>query len=552
MRAFLLLLLSLTAPLLQAEHTVTAPAWEARNTPVITIDSILLRDTVSRLYITLKQIPHTTLTLHDDWVMQDSLGGLIGRVKDIDGVDFNRIFQFDTDSIIAIEMDFPALPSSLHEFDLIGNRPSGEMRVIGVSLTRQHKASIPSLPQFRTAPTSPLPAITFKPDTALLQGRFIGYHKRLKLPEGKITLTDLFTGQPTTITVPIAADGSFAVRLPVTHPMQQKLILDGRYISFYIEPSDTLFIQVPLDELLAPYRHIGEIEQNCCHLLYRGQNAQINDELHQVRLQDVKEKEEWFNALNALSSQQYQEYEENKFQAKLQRYKEDLAHGSLSQKSYLLSILNNYYLFISHLLIYDLVNKTDSICECMFFKLKEYPFDTIRPLDNPISTTSEYYLDFISLLENKETSAPPPVWSYNEFIIALEERGISLSAEEKTVLKFVLGESDTPPNRVREIVRQLNERSKKEQILMREERLGRQREEAYRHLFGNPDDFTLQLLETRRLLKLMEFLKQPLSTTEIEGLTPSVQDPRLRHIIKNATGEKDHKGAGETVKHEAK
>ena len=120
MRAFLLLLLSLAAPLLHAERTITNPAWIARNTPVVTVDSILLRDTLCRLYITLKQLPHTTLTLHDDWVIQDSLGHTIGRVQDIDGVDFNRIFQFESDSTQLVEMDFPALPSSLEEFDLTG------------------------------------------------------------------------------------------------------------------------------------------------------------------------------------------------------------------------------------------------------------------------------------------------------------------------------------------------------------------------------------------------------------------------------------------------
>ncbi|OUN74734.1 hypothetical protein [Barnesiella sp. An55] len=532
MRAFLLLLLSLGLLSLRAESILIAPAWKARNTPVITIDSILLRDTMSRLYITLKQIPHTTLTLHDDWVIQDSLGGLIGRVKDMDGADFNRIFQFDTDSIIAIEMDFPALPSSLHEFDLIGNKISGEMRVIGVSLTRQHQASTPSLPQFRTTSSPPIPVITFEPDSALLQGVLVGYHHRLGLPDGKIVLPDLFTGLQTTITVPIAADGSFAVRLPVTHPMQQKLVLCDRYIPFYIEPADTLFIQVSLDELFAPYRYIGEIEQNCLHLIYVGRNAQTNRDLRQIRLQNIGENEAWFKALNTLSPSQYRLFEENKFKVKLQQIKATLLDEEQTKKSYFLSILNSYYLYLSHLLVYNMINKTDTACEYEFIKLKEYPFDTIRALNNPFSTASEYYLDFISLLENKEATAPPPVWSCNEFMAALEERGIALSPVEKAALKFALGENSTPPSRLREIIQQLNERSEKEQISMREERLRNRRKEVYRRLLSNPDDFTFQLLETRRLFKLLQSLRQPLSTAEIEELTPSVQDPHLKRIIK--------------------
>ena len=142
MRAFLLLLLSLGSAWLQAaEHTWIAPAWTARNTPVVTVDSILLRDTLSRLYITLKQPPHTTLTLHDDWEIQDSLGNFTVRIKDVDGVDFNRIFQFDDDSTVAVEMDFPPLPASCSEFDLIGNKPSGA----GHHLRTRHRLAARSL-----------------------------------------------------------------------------------------------------------------------------------------------------------------------------------------------------------------------------------------------------------------------------------------------------------------------------------------------------------------------------------------------------------------------
>lgn len=122
MRAFLSLFLPLLISSLHAEKIITNPNWVARNTPVVTVDSILLRDTVSRMYITLKQLPHTSLTIHDDWVVQDSMKRFSGKVRDIDGVDFNRIFQFDSDSTIHIEMDFPALPPSLTEVDI--NRKS--------------------------------------------------------------------------------------------------------------------------------------------------------------------------------------------------------------------------------------------------------------------------------------------------------------------------------------------------------------------------------------------------------------------------------------------
>lgn len=530
MRAFLLLLLSLAAPSICAERTVVEPAWQARNTPVVTVDSILLRDTVSRLYITLKQLPHTTLTLHDDWTVQDSTGRFIGKVKEIDGVDFNRIFQFENDSTVNIEMDFPALPPWLNEFDLTGNRPSGEIRIIGILLTQRREVQ-PLLSHPQSAPSPPLPAIIFAPDSALLQGRLIGYHRRLNLPDGKIALTDLFTGQQTTLPVPVADDGSFSVRIPICHPMQQRFILGDRYLSFYIEPSDTLYIQVDLDELFAPFRFIGEIEQNCSHLIYQGRNARTNYELRQVRLQNTSETEAWLKAMESLAPAQYRQSEIDKFKVKLESLKQDWQAGALSNKSYPLSVLNLYYSLLSHLIVYNDITSKDMDCEYTDYKGINTLFADFLPLNEPLSTASEYYLPFISLLENREAAAAPPAWNSTEFIEALKARGITVSPHEKEALRFALGESDTPPENVRETIERLNRKSEKEQISMREEKLRERRKRLYCNSLGNPDDFTRQLLDARRTVKLMQSLQRPLTPRELKEFSSAITTPSLRHAI---------------------
>lgn len=512
---------------------VTTPAWTARNTPIVTVDSILLRDTLCRLYITLKQLPHTTLTLHDDWVIQDSLGHTIGRVQDIDGVDFNRIFQFESDSTLSVEMDFPALPQSLEEFDLTGNRGPNEIRIIGISLSKQRTSRTiqaqTELPP--TVPSTSLPELTFQPDTAWLQGRLIGYHPRLNLCDGKIELTNLFTGQNTTIAVPLAADGSFAIAIPLYHPIQQRVIFNDRYLPFYLEPADTLYMQVPLDELFAPYRYIGEIEQNCTHLIYRGRNARINEELRRIRQGNSSETEEWFKAFNSLSPTRYQQSEIDRFQVKLQQLKHDYLAGNLSRKSYLLSILNDYYLFISHLLVYNQIKGVEDDYEYIKDRNLYTPFAVFTPLDNPLSTVSAYYHDLLTVLENQEALSPPPVWKSNEFIEALENRGITLSPSEKEALEFALGECNIPPGNVQETIERINKKSEKEQIAMREERLRQQREANYRYLFGPSDDFTYQLLDTRRVIKLIQQLHRALSPEELEEFTQSITDLRLQQVI---------------------
>lgn len=539
MRAFLLLLLSLGPAWLQAaERTLIASAWTARNTPAITVDSILLRDTLSRLYITLKQPPHTTLTLYDDWVIQDSLGSFTARVKDMDGADFNRIFQFDDDSIVSVEMDFPPLPASWNEFDLIGNKPSGEIRVIGISLNRQQPpVALPPRPAVHPSP--PLPVITFEPDTAWLQGRFIGYHRRLNLPDGKIVLTDLLTRQQTTVEVLVADDGTFAVQLPLCHPVQQRLILGDRYIPFYIEPDDTLSLQIPLDELLVPYRNIREIEQNFTHLTYQGRNAQANYELRQIRLQEAETNDGWMQAMRTLPPSLYYQAEENKLKVKLERLHSDWQTQKLASKAYPLSILNNYYLFLSHLIVYNVIKKSEAGCEYLKYRNTDTPFATIYPLNEPLSVAVEYYLPFITLLEEQANSTTPPDWTSVEFIEALKARNVDLSPEEKEALRLALDGNTAIAPQTQEIIQQLNDRCEKEQISMREEKLRQWSEESYRNRFGSPDDFTRQLLDARRIVRLWQSLHRALTIRERSEFTTTIIDPPLRLAVKRITSQPD-------------
>ena len=95
-------------------------------------------------------------------------------------------------------------------------------------------------------------------------------------------------------------------------------------------------------------------------------------------------------------------------------------------------------------------------------------FADISAMNDPLSTTSEYYLPFLMLLERWRAMTTPPNWEYPDFIKALEKRNIDLSNTEKETLKFVFGEIQTPPDNVERTIESFNKKSEKEQISMRE------------------------------------------------------------------------------------
>lgn len=82
-------------------------------------------------------------------------------------------------------------------------------------------------------------------------------------------------------------------------------------------------------------------------------------------------------------------------------------------------------------------------------------------MNDPLSTTSEYYLPFLMLLERWRAMTTPPNWEYPDFIKALEKRNIDLSNTEKETLKFVFGEIQTPPDNVERTIESFNKKSEK-------------------------------------------------------------------------------------------
>lgn len=87
------------------------------------VDSIDYRKDLTRVYGTLLGRPHTSSRL--DGVVMIIDGAPAKECTDIDGVDFNRYFQWEDEGTISIEMDFaPVKPTSKGQ--MIFSTPRGK------------------------------------------------------------------------------------------------------------------------------------------------------------------------------------------------------------------------------------------------------------------------------------------------------------------------------------------------------------------------------------------------------------------------------------------
>lgn len=70
------------------------------------IDSIDFREDLTRLYGRMIGRPHTSQKINR---MEMKVGSEAFKAEDIDGVDFERWFQWEDDGVISIEVDFKAM-----------------------------------------------------------------------------------------------------------------------------------------------------------------------------------------------------------------------------------------------------------------------------------------------------------------------------------------------------------------------------------------------------------------------------------------------------------
>lgn len=79
----------------------------ARSSMTVTVDSVDFRTDLTRVYCHVNGRPHTAQRI--DRVMLEAPGVSVAA-NDIDGVDFERYFQWEDEGVINLELDFAPLP----------------------------------------------------------------------------------------------------------------------------------------------------------------------------------------------------------------------------------------------------------------------------------------------------------------------------------------------------------------------------------------------------------------------------------------------------------
>ncbi|GGF73711.1 hypothetical protein [Wenyingzhuangia marina] len=117
----------------------------------------------------------------------------------------------------------------------------------------------------------------FKEGNATIVGYIDYYNGNQELDFTTVTtyLKNYFTNENFIKTSPIEPDGRFTIKLPLHHPIHSSLLINNKFVEFYIEPGQTLGIILNNGYLLDTRIDVKKIPE----IIYQGSLAEVNDDL---------------------------------------------------------------------------------------------------------------------------------------------------------------------------------------------------------------------------------------------------------------------------------
>ncbi|WP_455783052.1 hypothetical protein [Coprobacter fastidiosus] len=518
---------------------IRKPSFEARNTTTFNIDSIEIRDDLTRIYATCNHIPGQWMIIHSDLYIISPTDKQEWKAIEIDGTDFNRKFQVSEQGKANISIDFPALSKEIKTIDLCERSGDSPIRIININLqdasvssgkdTIQTALFHKNISQQDTVKLNNI----LKKNIAVLKGHINGYHPRLRFGNGSIYLDNVITKEQRTIPVNIDSLGNFTTTLQLYYPVQQTLFFPKGYINFYIEPGDTLLVETEMDRLTTPVRNIEDLEKQDNYVKYYGNLAQTNYELRNIRVSFHNDIQELATDILTLSPILFKEKYTREYHQQREKLKEWLKKNNISSKTAEIALLNSDYAYARMLLDYETYHTRK-------FPNQEIPqeyyqFLKTLPLNNENSLLAADYKLFINRLELSNPLLATRKISSSDLIDSFANIGVKLTPEEKELIVFSMNLknlSDTVNfKNFASRMYEFNHKYASEQILIREKLNTQKTYDIYTSQLGLNPGITLDLLYTRKFIPRLNTMKRKLTSKEFDTYTFYIGQPFLKQFM---------------------
>ncbi len=272
------------------------PSYEVKNSGIFNVSKIELSDTSTRLDIHLTFLPEWWILFEQEKIfLSDSKTGESFPIIGIEGAEFGKKLFMPLSGDSTVVLIFPALDKKIKKVDLksFSEMARGES-IFGISLDSKKNKGVKStngLPDHvnkwlerevakskKKVPVDYDSQQFFDVDTAHLVGYMKGYDTRLGFSTGIIYASNDITRKDYPIVVQVYSDGRFEASYPMSIPQHTALLINNKWVPFYLEPGCTLSMILDWDEFLIADRR-RDIRYEIQDVVFQGPLAKINEEL---------------------------------------------------------------------------------------------------------------------------------------------------------------------------------------------------------------------------------------------------------------------------------
>lgn len=423
----MLLLLLVSAFVLngQAQTVIENPYYEVKTGGIKYITKIELGKKETKVTVQTLFVPHWWIKIDDSTYIEIPETKERLYIQSVKGTEFNQETYMPESGDSTFLLTFPPISKKVKTIDF----HSTETDVIyGISLDKKHpkrqtQSEIPAaiqswmdeeLARNYREPLSLEDLHTekfFNSAQARLVGCIKGYDPRLGFETGIIYFSDEVRNESCPLVLPIQVDGRFELNLDLAHPEYLSFIINDKFISFYVEPGQTLGIALDWEEFLLADRY-RNISYNFKETEFFGPLAKTNRDLAVVgNLLPMPNPYFVYNEGMNLPPEDFAKELRNQYKTYRENWKKYLSENTLDPKVQAIKEINIDYEFASRMFEYSMRKERDEEYEGTF-PLSFYDFLQEMPFDNQLSFLSSQYSIVINRFEYMSVLSSSSAYSH--------------------------------------------------------------------------------------------------------------------------------------------
>lgn len=277
-------------------------------------------------------------------------------------------------------------------------------------------------------------------------GRLVGYIKGYDVSLGFSTaivyVKNEITNEDTPVVIQIHPDGRFKGDMPLIMPKYTYLVVDKRWVRFYIEPGQTLSMVLDWDAI----KKLDYDDLASAKIDFKGPLAQINKDVNGFDFPKVDYS--LYSKIKTMPPNEYKKEQMALLKENLERINQYQKDKSINAKAKV--VLENYFLTLNAFKLFEYVERradeaeNDTINPVLKIPVANQYYDFLKelPLNNQSMLVSGEFSSFVNRFEFSKplnvkgnTSSWKPAKNFLEYF---EEEGIAISKEDKELFTSVL------------------------------------------------------------------------------------------------------------------